>query len=280
MAAINLSELKQPKVKTVQRHLWPHLNSSDARKSPLDAAQQPLFANPLQTERQVEDNPAEPLTLHIDKQPRTTGHGLYVVIEGLEGCGKTAQAHKLIQYFGSGTLHVREPGGTYMGERLRDIMKVDGIMKSPRANMFLFMSARANLVDLNIRPTVLAGNTVISDRNWLSTLAYQTTEGAQVDQIVRLSELSMGEFLYPDLVILIDTDPAVCLRRLQARPSRKAADQFDYFGQGALRLFRNIRDNYLREIRRFHSYAIVNGNLSPDEVWEQIRTAIDRYTSQ
>ena len=101
-------------------------------------------------------------------------HGLFVTFEGVDGTGKTTQAELLGQAFASrDAVVVREPGGTELGERMREVLLYGGMSIDPEAEMFLFMAARAQLVHEVIEPALAAGQIVIADRYHDSTLAYQ-----------------------------------------------------------------------------------------------------------
>ncbi len=100
--------------------------------------------------------------------------GLFVTFEGVEGSGKTTQAELLGQALeGSNPVVVREPGGTELGERMREVLLFGGMLIDPEAEMYLFMAARSQLISEVIRPALEAGHVVIADRYHDSTLAYQ-----------------------------------------------------------------------------------------------------------
>ena len=100
--------------------------------------------------------------------------GLFVTFEGVEGSGKTTQAEMLGQSLESrGALVVREPGGTELGEKMREVLLYGGMQIDAEAEMYLFMAARSQLLAEVIRPGLEAGQIVIADRYHDSTLAYQ-----------------------------------------------------------------------------------------------------------
>lgn len=101
-------------------------------------------------------------------------HGLFVTFEGVEGSGKTTQAEMLGQALSPReAIVVREPGGTELGERIREMLLYGGMQIDPEAEMYLFMAARAQLLREVIVPALDAGQVVIADRYHDSTLAYQ-----------------------------------------------------------------------------------------------------------
>jgi dTMP kinase len=100
--------------------------------------------------------------------------GLFVTFEGVEGSGKTTQAELLGQALESrNPVLVREPGGTELGERMREVLLYGGMQIDPEAEMYLFMAARSQLVAEVIGPAIGGGQVVIADRYHDSTLAYQ-----------------------------------------------------------------------------------------------------------
>jgi len=104
----------------------------------------------------------------------TTPRGLFFTFEGVEGSGKTTQAELLGESLTArGVVLVREPGGTELGERMREVLLFGGMLIDPEAEMYLFMAARAQLVHEVIEPTLARGRTVVADRYHDSTLAYQ-----------------------------------------------------------------------------------------------------------
>ena len=100
--------------------------------------------------------------------------GLFITFEGVEGSGKTTQAELLGQALSArDAIVVREPGGTELGERIRDVLLFGGMEISPEAEMYLFMAARSQLIAEVIAPALAQGQVVIADRYHDSTLAYQ-----------------------------------------------------------------------------------------------------------
>ena len=100
--------------------------------------------------------------------------GLFITFEGVEGSGKTTQAEMLGQALSSrGAVVVREPGGTELGEKIREMLLYGGMQIDAEAEMYLFMAARSQLIAEVIRPALAAGQIVIADRYHDSTLAYQ-----------------------------------------------------------------------------------------------------------
>jgi dTMP kinase len=197
--------------------------------------------------------------------------GTYIVIEGLDGSGKTTQHQRVLEHIGTSALGVREPGGTPMAEQLRTLIKDKTVPRSARTNVFLFSAARVELIDTIVRPAIHKGQHVVADRNWLSTIAYQSAEGVKnEDEIYKLCKLATEEFFEPDLLIFIDTDVSTCRARLKARADT-ATDYFDELGSD---YFAKVRNAYLAHIKKLPRYQIIDGNGTPDQVARQITTVL------
>ncbi len=144
--------------------------------------------------------------------------GLFVALEGPDGSGKTTQAARLATWLasiGREVVACREPGGTLLGERLRSILlDRSELTIGMRAEMLLFMSSRAQLVEEVIRPALGRGAVVVVDRFLLSTVVYQGYAGGlDVDQLWQVG-LAATAGLLPDLTLLIDVPPEVARARI------------------------------------------------------------------
>ncbi|MFL5780979.1 MAG: dTMP kinase [Thermoleophilaceae bacterium] len=139
--------------------------------------------------------------------------GLFVTFEGIDRAGKTSQARRLVEALGEEAVAVREPGGTAVGERVREILKDPATAIGPEAEALLFAAARAELCREVIRPALEAGRTVVCDRFLDSSLAYQGAgRGLGIDEVREINRLATAG-LVPDLTILLAIDPAAALRR-------------------------------------------------------------------
>lgn len=197
----------------------------------------------------------------------------YIVIEGLDGSGKTTQFENLKKYLGDSTIGVREPGGTTMSEHIRTLLKDKSIPRAPQTNLFLFSAARADLIETVVRPAVASGKTVVSDRSWVSTMAYQGAEGVDAAHVEELSRLATKEFYEPDLLIFLDVDPALCRKRLGVRGGAEA-DFFDLKGQD---YFNRVRHSYLYYTSAHQGTCVtVDGSGTPKEVWAMIETELKK----
>ena len=187
-----------------------------------------IFAG-LSAFRQMDDKPGVPVLADlwgsIRGRPLSPAEphawqGLFVVFEGGEGAGKTTQANALADLLrrqGRDVVVTREPGATDLGERIRRLLLDGESAPSPRAEALLYAADRAHHVATVIRPALARGAVVISDRYVDSSLAYQGAgRTLPIDELSWLSNWATGG-LKPDLVVLLDIDPAVGLRRARAR---------------------------------------------------------------
>jgi len=152
--------------------------------------------------------------------------GLFVTFEGIDRSGKTTQARLLVEALGPDALGVREPGGTEVGERVRDVLKDPAVELGPEGEALLFAAARAELVAQVIRPALEQGRVVVSDRFLDSSLAYQgAARGLGMEEVERLNAFATGG-LAPDLTFLLAIDPAAA----EARGGH--SDRFEDEGRG------------------------------------------------
>ncbi len=202
--------------------------------------------------------------------------GRFITFEGPEGAGKTTQVARAAAYLesqGLDALVTREPGGTWLGERLREVLLARTGTGAPRDAMtdaLLFNAARRQLVTQVIRPALDAGRTVLCARFADSTAAYQGY-GAGVP-LERLAELESAatDGLRPDLTILLDVPPEVGLERKTPGEVTRFEADFD------LGFHRRVRDGFLtiaaREPARF---AIVDATATEAAVSAEIERVLD-----
>jgi dTMP kinase len=162
--------------------------------------------------------------------------GLFVTFEGIDRSGKTTQARMLVDALGERAVAVREPGGTELGEAVRDLIK-GPIPMGGRAEALLFAAARAQLVADVIRPALDSGLVVVSDRYLDSSLAYQgEARRLGVEDVALVNEFAT-ERLVPDLTFLLELDPSEAAAR---------AGQLDRFEDEGDVLQRQVGEAYVR----------------------------------
>jgi dTMP kinase len=138
-----------------------------------------------------------------------------ISVEGVDGAGKTTLVAGLAKALDGHVL--REPGGTAVSERIREVLADPALQIDPRAEALLYAAARAQLVAEQLRPLLETGTTVVLDRFVDSSLAYQgAARGLGVDAIRALNEFGTGG-LKPDRTLLLRVDPALARERIAAR---------------------------------------------------------------
>jgi len=204
------------------------------------------------------------------------GRGRFIVFEGVDGSGKSTQAFLLTKHLGERKLRVvatREPGGTGVGEQMREILLDPGGEElSPQCELLLYMASRAQHVKRVIRPALESGTNVVCERyNW-SSIAYQGYAGGlPVKTIEEIGALATGG-LEPDLTILLDLDPELAAGREMA-PSGAGADRIEKKG---IEFQRKVREGFL-ELARSHPERsrVVDATRPPKEIHEEIRKLAD-----
>ncbi len=169
---------------------------------------------------------------------------MFITLEGPEGSGKTSKIAPLADFIrqrGYKVLATREPGGTAIGDKVRSILTdLANTNMAPRAEVLLFQSSRAQLVEQVIRPALQAGEIVICDRYADSTLAYQGYgQGGDLNQLRNLVEYATGG-LKPDLTLLLDLEVEEGLRRKQS--NNVEWNRLDAY---ALAYHQRVRQGYL-----------------------------------
>jgi len=181
---------------------------------------------------------------------------VFLTLEGIDRSGKTTQAALLAEALGPQTLLLREPGGTPVGERVRELLKDPELELSARAELLLFSAARAQLVGEVIGPAREGGRDVVCDRYVDSTVAYQgVARGLGVEPVERLNRLVVADCT-PDLTLLLRIDPDEAEARGQARLAAGAADGDDRFEAEGIEFQRAVARAY-DELAERHPERIV-----------------------
>jgi dTMP kinase len=202
--------------------------------------------------------------------------GLFVTFEGPDGSGKSTQARMLAAALRGRDYRVtetREPGGTPMGERVRELIlgpaSPDG---SPLTIAFLLSAARAQLVVDVIEPALRAQHIVVCDRFADSMVAYQGYGlGLDLDTVRTLVGIAV-QGVYPDISIYVDVEPEVGLARCRTRGEPNRLDR------AAVEFHRLVREGYLGEIAREpERWIAVNGDAPPESVHDAILRQLEPF---
>jgi dTMP kinase len=202
---------------------------------------------------------------------------VFITLEGIDRSGKTTQAALLAQALGPDTLLLREPGGTDVGERIRELLKDPASELDPRTELLLFGAARAELCARLVRPALDQGRDVVSDRFVDSTVAYQgAARGLGTDVVERLNEIAIAGCM-PDVTVLLRIDPELAEARGQQRLAEGGADGTDRFEGEGIELQRLVAAAY-DDLAARHGdrIAVVDAAGSPTEVHEEVMRIVEQ----
>lgn len=200
--------------------------------------------------------------------------GWFLTLEGVEGTGKSTNLSFITDYLrdaGVDLIVTREPGGTELGEEIRELLlshREDGM--HPDTELLLMFAARAEHLRRKIQPALAAGQWVLSDRFTDATYAYQGGGRAlDLDRIAILEEWTQG-VLRPDVTFLLDLDPEVGL----ARAANRAA--LDRFEQEDLAFFKRVRSAYQKRVEaQPERFRVVDASQTLEEVQADIKVYLD-----
>lgn len=205
--------------------------------------------------------------------------GKFITLEGPEGSGKSTQAKIMIRRLGElgiEAMYTREPGGTALGEEIRNILQHNQAGEAPceRAELLLFEASRNQLVEKVIRPALEKGTWVICDRFMDSTTAYQGFgRGLPVDEVKSIHNFTINN-VTPDLTLLLDLAVETGFDRIAQR-YLELGESADRFEQEDRSFHERVRQGYLtlaeEEPDRFR---IVDASQEPEKVSESIWTAL------
>ena len=199
---------------------------------------------------------------------------MFISFEGIDGVGKSTQIRLAEDYLrakGKDVLCTLEPGGTELGQEIRNLLLHRKGDVAPRAEALLYAADRAHHVATKVRPALESGKVVITDRFLDSSVAYQGA-GRKLSAVeVRNISLWAVDGLLPDLTVLVDLDPVIAAERRKGTgeaPDRLELEKIDFF--------QAVRDEFLKlaaaEPNRF---LIVDATKTPIEIFEQVAKKLD-----
>jgi dTMP kinase len=177
--------------------------------------------------------------------------GFFIVIEGCEGAGKSTAVETVCRFFKEkgvsqeDIICTREPGGTYIAEKIRTILKEDcNEEMCPKTELLLMYASRNQLVETIIKPAIASGKVVVGDRHDLSSIAYQGAgRGIDRELIEEVRDIVLQGFR-PDLTLVLDLPPEIGLERAKNR------GQLDRFEKEDIEFFNRIRNSFLTEAKK------------------------------
>ena len=199
---------------------------------------------------------------------------LFVVIDGVDGCGKSTQAQLLVERLtasadpGQGPAHLREPGSTDLGERVRALLLDRSLHMEAAVETLLFAAARRQMLDELVKPALVAGRDVVCERFHPSTFAYQAVAGElEEDAVLNLLQGWASDPM-PDLIVLLEVPVDAATRRRGA-----ATDRIE--DKGAAYQER-VAEGYRVYAKRDPRVAVIDGTRTPDQVAKDVAEAVHR----
>lgn len=204
--------------------------------------------------------------------------GLFITFEGPEGAGKSTQLARLVQALQGRGLSVtvtREPGGTPLGTRVREVLLDPALDMHPLPEFLLYSASRAQLVQDVIRPALSRGEVVVCDRYFDSSLAYQGAGRGLPLELLRGITQEVTGGLIPDLTLLLDLDPEIGLERAAAR------GQPDRLERADLAFHQRVRQGFLQLARQEpERFVVLEAASTVDALQEQVWAAVQERLGQ
>ena len=204
----------------------------------------------------------------------------FIVIEGLEGAGKTTAREVVVNTLREqgieDILFTREPGGTPLAEKLRDLIKqgIEGEKLTDKAEVLMLYAARVQLVENVIKPALARGTWVVGDRHDLSSQAYKGGgRGSDSRLMTSLRDTVLGDFR-PDLTLYLDLDPVIGLQRARAR------GELDRIEQESMAFFERTRQRYLSLAAADARIKTIDASQSLEAVTAAIRQTLIAWLEQ
>ena len=204
--------------------------------------------------------------------------GSFITFEGCEGVGKTTQVDRLKRYLeksGQPALFLREPGGTVISEKIREmLLSKENDKMNGKCEALLYSAARAQLLGEVVAPALEKGSIVVCDRFTDSTFAYQgAARGLGVDFIDELNKLTCGDIV-PDVTVFLDLHPREAFAR------KGGADKNDRLESQSIEFHEKVYLEYKEIASRYpERFICVDASKDADGVWEEVIALLRRRTS-
>jgi len=203
--------------------------------------------------------------------------GLFISIDGIDGCGKTSQVKALKRFFemrGSEVFLTKEPGGTFAGKNLRNMLLSDDYDIEPETELLLYCADRVEHQKKIVIPYTDRGVNVISDRFVMSTYAYQIF-GRKLNKKILDFVTAETVTRFPDLNIIIDTDVDTAVKRARKRLEHENMVQEEgKFEKLSQHFFNDVRQGFLWCAENFPNTFVVNGDCKFEEVHNKIKELV------
>jgi dTMP kinase len=198
--------------------------------------------------------------------------GKFIVVDGPDGCGKTTQTKLSVQWLKEQGVAVetsREPGGTAIGEKIRQILlNPEHIAMGTETEVMLYMAARVQLWREKIAPALKQNKCVILDRWLSSTCAYQGFAGGfGIDKVIKIAEDCL-ERPWPDLTIILDVDLETAGKRL-----KKDLDRMEQKGDS---YHKKVREGFLKLTKGRKNFAVINAADDIETVHKQVISIVEK----
>ena len=199
--------------------------------------------------------------------------GKFIVIDGIDGSGKSTQVKMLKKKLGTRAVFTHDPGGTPTGEAIRKILLGETRL-TPLSLFFLFLASRAALVEDMIAPALARGKNVISDRFDSSTYAYQVCASghAEFRSLLRAFVKDGLKDAKPDAYIMLDSDPVLARKRLFSDRKKK----LNAYDKKPLSYHRAVRAGFKKFRPSGGKVFIVNGDRTPEEVFKDVYAIVKK----
>ncbi len=200
--------------------------------------------------------------------------GVFITFEGIDGCGKstqTALCKEWLESLGRSVLLVREPGGTILGEKIRELLlDKKNCSMAPMTELFLFEAARAQIVEETIKPALTEGKAVICDRFFDSSYAYQgCARDLGAEMVSRLNMDATGG-LAPDITFFLDISVDEVIRRREGRGGEK--DRIESAGDA---FQEKVRNGFIRAASEDKRIVTIDASAAPEDIFKQIQEKLE-----
>lgn len=199
---------------------------------------------------------------------QSSGNGILITFEGIEGCGKSTQAKMLHEFFIENKIEsiiTREPGGSKAGEKIRTILLDENIESlEAKTELLLNFASRIEHIEKTIKPNLKQNKAVICDRFFDSSFAYQgSAQNLGEDIVLQIKNLTIGDFV-PDITFLIDIEVEQAFSRLVNRIDNNRYEKLGF------EFHQKVRSGFLELAKKNSRIKVINGSETPQQIFKKI----------